>query len=255
MENVRVRRAGDRAARVGGDPLPPMKKPTRKRAVGETSARRRVKRPERNQPDEEEDELAYPWEEAIQWVRDLRAGLIPEAELAGAPVEDNYGGPDDYIGWVPTPMRVVHRMLAMAEIKPGETVYDLGCGDGRILIAAARNYGARGVGIDIDRERLADVRRRAGPFLNRIILRRQNVFKVDLRPADVVTIYLLPGLNRRLLPRLQKLKRGARVVSHCFELPGVVAHKVASLKAPNGRQHSVYLYRTPMLKTERQSPL
>ena len=110
----------------------------------------------------------------------------------------------DYIGRVPSPMKIVHRMLELAEIQEGELVYDLGCGDGRILINAAKKYGARGVGIEIDKERIEDARRRALPFADRITFRRQNVFEVDLRRADVVTIYLLPVLNKKLMPQLRK---------------------------------------------------
>ncbi len=143
-------------------------------------------------------------------------------------------------------MVAVHRMLEMAEIEPGETVYDLGCGDGRILISAVRGYGARGVGVDIDAMRIEDARRRAGEFLHRIRFRRRNIFRTNLRQADVVMLYLLPELNGKLLPRLRNLKPGVRIVSHCFELPGVAAHKTACVKSRQGRYHRLFAYRTPL---------
>jgi SAM-dependent methyltransferase len=155
--------------------------------------------------------------------------------------------PKDYVGFVPTPMKIVHRMLELAEIQPGDLVYDLGCGDGRILITAARKYGARGVGIDVDRERLALARRRAGPLAGQIAFRRQNCFKTDLRPADVLLLYLLPKLNFKLLPRIQRMKRGTRIVSHNFELPGIVAHKQARLMCSDSYSHEVFAYRIPLV--------
>jgi SAM-dependent methyltransferase len=155
---------------------------------------------------------------------------------------------EDYIGFVPTPMKIVHRMLELAEIEAGQTVYDLGCGDGRILITAVQKYAARGVGIDIDGARLDTARKRARHYLDRIAFREQNLFKVDLRPADVVTLYLLPSLNEKLMPRLAKLKRGSRIVTHCFELPDMVADKVARRKCVDGLGHNIYVYRTPLRK-------
>jgi SAM-dependent methyltransferase len=195
------------------------------------------------------DELdQYDWEGALRFVRALRPKFRQiESRLARTPLPHLDLPPEDYIGFVPSPMSVVHRMLELAEIQPGDMVYDLGCGDGRVLICAARKYGARGVGIEIDRDRIEDARRRASEFEDRITFRRQNVFKVDLRPADVVTLYLLPKLNERLLPRLRNLKRGARIVSHRFELPGVVAHKVARRKDSEGFQHEIFAYRTPLV--------
>jgi SAM-dependent methyltransferase len=153
--------------------------------------------------------------------------------------------PKQYIGWVPTPLRVVYRMLELAEIEAGEIVYDLGCGDGRILKTAVRKYQARGVGIDIDPERIEKARRRSRRFLDRITFQCQNVLKTELRRADVVTIYLLPDLNRKLMPQLAKLKKGSRVITHAFALPGVQPYKVAHLTGKDGLNHDVYAYRVP----------
>jgi len=155
--------------------------------------------------------------------------------------------PQDYVPFLPTPMRVVHRMLQMAEIQDGETIYDLGCGDGRMVIAAVKKYGARGVGIDVDRARLDLARRRAGPDVARITFRRQNVFKVDLRPADVVTMFLNPGVNFKLIPRFNRLRPGTRIVSHNCEIPGIVSCKTTRLMCRDGYSHEIFLYRVPLL--------
>ena len=155
--------------------------------------------------------------------------------------------PEDYIHFEPTPMRVVHRMLQMAEIQPGETIYDLGCGDGRLVITAVRRYGARGVGIDVDRKRLEWARRRAGLDLDRIVFRRQSVLRTDLRRADVILMYLVTRINCKLIPRLAKLKRGARIVSHNFELTGMVPDRATRLMCSDGYTHHIFAYRTPLV--------
>jgi SAM-dependent methyltransferase len=152
---------------------------------------------------------------------------------------------DEFIGWVPTPIRVVRRMLELADIHPGETVYDLGCGDGRILIAAALMYNARCVGIDIDWNRIDDARRRAALLLDRITFQRKNVLKTNLRRADVIIIYLLPTIVAKLMPTLLRLKPGVRIVSHDFALPAVTPRKTVRMKGID-RQHHLFAYRTPL---------
>jgi SAM-dependent methyltransferase len=195
-----------------------------------------------------DDDLDYDWEGAMRSLQKLQAGFSVKRTYRSTPLYEGLK-PGEYIGFVPTPMIVVRRMLEMAEVQAGETVYDLGCGDGRILISASRKYDALGVGIDINRERLIEARLRAGPYTGRIRFLRQNVFQTDLRRADVVMIYLLPSLNAKLMPRLRKLRRGVRVVSHSFELPGVEPYKVARIKAPDGHHHLIYAYRTPLRRS------
>jgi SAM-dependent methyltransferase len=123
--------------------------------------------------------------------------------------------------YVPTPEPVVRRMLEMAKVGPDDVVYDLGCGDGRIPITAARDFGARGVCIDIDPKRIAEARenvRKAG-VEDRVEVRHADLFEVDLSPATVVTLYLLESLNLKLRPKLQReLRPGARVVSQSFSM-------------------------------------
>jgi SAM-dependent methyltransferase len=125
------------------------------------------------------------------------------------------------VPYVPTPMPVVRRMLELARVQPGELLYDLGCGDGRIVVEAAMAYGARGVGIDLDPARVAEAKdnaRRAGVD-DRVEIRQGDLFETDLSPADVVTLYLLPEVNLRLRPVLWRdLRVGARVVSHDFHM-------------------------------------
>ena len=124
------------------------------------------------------------------------------------------------VPFVPTPHAVVDRMLDLAAVGQGDLVYDLGCGDGRLVIAAVER-GARGVGIDIDPERIAESRANAekAGVTDRASFRVQNLFEADVSKADVVTLYLLPDVNLKLRPRLlSQLAPGTRVVSHAFDM-------------------------------------
>ncbi|MEW5791168.1 MAG: SAM-dependent methyltransferase [Pseudomonadota bacterium] len=130
------------------------------------------------------------------------------------------GQPAD-VPFVPSPEDVVDRMLQLAGVRKGDVVYDLGSGDGRIVIAAAKKYGARGVGVDIDPERIEEARenaRKAG-VADRVKFVQQDLFDADIHEATVVTLYLLPNVNQRLRPKLlRELKPGTRVVSHSFDM-------------------------------------
>jgi len=129
-------------------------------------------------------------------------------------------GPSLDVPFVPTPPAVVDRMLQMVDVKPGDFVIDLGSGDGRIAIAAAKK-GARALGVDIDPERVREARenaRKAG-VEDKVTFRQENLFDTRIVEATVVTMYLLPDVNMRLRPRiLDELKPGTRVVSHAFDL-------------------------------------
>src|SRR5262245_58002689 len=124
------------------------------------------------------------------------------------------------VPYVPTKQDVVEEMLRMAGVKPGDVVYDLGCGDGRIVITAAQKFGARGVGVDINPERISeanDAAKRAG--VKNVTFKIGDLFEADIREATVVTLYLLPDVNLRLKPKLLRdLKPGTRVVSHDFSM-------------------------------------
>lgn len=123
--------------------------------------------------------------------------------------------------FLPTPHAVVEAMLGLAEARAGDVLYDLGAGDGRIVIAAARRYGARAVGIELDPRKVAEARAnvaRAG-LAGRVEIRHGDVFDADLSEASVVTVFLFPEINDRLAPKLRReLRPGARIVSHRFGL-------------------------------------
>jgi len=125
------------------------------------------------------------------------------------------------VPYVPTPQAVVDKMLEMAKVGPNDVLYDLGCGDGRIVITAASRFGARGVGIDIDPERIAEAKENAkkAGVAERVQFRQADLFKSNFAEATVVTLYLLPDINRRLRPQLwRQLKPGTRIVSHAFDM-------------------------------------
>lgn len=125
------------------------------------------------------------------------------------------------VPYVPTPQAVVNKMLEMGKVKKGDLLYDLGCGDGRIVVTAARDHGARGVGIDIDPQRISEARQSAkrARVTERVEFRQGDLFETDLSQASVVTLYLLPRINLRLRPQLwSQLKVGTRVVSHAFDM-------------------------------------
>jgi len=128
---------------------------------------------------------------------------------------------DPDVPYVPSRDDVVDAMLKLADVRPGDVVYDLGCGDGRIVIAAAKKFGARGVGVDINPMRISEARynaHRAG--VEKLVeFKVGDLFETDVRGATVVTLYLLPEVNQRLKPILRRdLKPGARVVSHDFSM-------------------------------------
>jgi SAM-dependent methyltransferase len=140
--------------------------------------------------------------------------FIAGAAIADAPVKLD-------VPFVPTPQPVVDRMLSLADVKSDDVLYDLGSGDGRIVITAAKRYGAQGVGIDIDPERIEEARnnaRKAGVD-QKVKFIVGDLFKADLSNATVVTLYLLDSINRDLRPQLwRQLKVGTRVVSHAFDM-------------------------------------
>jgi cyclopropane fatty-acyl-phospholipid synthase-like methyltransferase len=123
--------------------------------------------------------------------------------------------------YVPTPQPVVDAMLMLARVTDKDVVYDLGCGDGRIPITAAQKFGARGVGIDIDPKRIeeANENAKAAGVTGSVTFLTQDLFESDISAATVVTLYLLPSLNEKLMPKLKReLKPGTRVVSHAFSM-------------------------------------
>ena len=191
----------------------------------------------------------------------LLAGLAPSAfaqttQPAKAEAKTPKREPD--VVFVPTPQAVVDKMLEMAEVKKGDVVYDLGCGDGRIVVTAAKKYGVKGIGFDINPERvkesLANVRSNHVEQL--VTIKEADIFTLDLSEASVVTLYLLPQLNVRLMPQLAKLKPGSRIVSHDFDMKGakpVQVHQMSTGDAAeeddfqNG-EHTIYKWVVPWEK-------
>ncbi len=164
--------------------------------------------------------------------------------------EGSHGRTDapDLAPFVPTPMAVVEKMLEMAEVDRNDILYDLGCGDGRIVILAATKYGVRGIGIDIDPQRIKEANaaaKKAG-VEKMVEFRLGDVTKVDFSKATVITLYLLEESNELLRPLFDKLlKPGTMVVSHNYPVPGWERKEVSftSLRAEDGDEHDVYLYR------------
>jgi SAM-dependent methyltransferase len=158
-----------------------------------------------------------------------------------APTADSAQSKD--VPYVTTPQRVVERMLAMADVSAGDVVYDLGSGDGRFVITAAQQFGARGVGVEIDPELVREARAQArlAGVADRVTFRQGNLFDVDLREATVVTLYLEPDLNLRLRPKLLlQLDPGDRVVSHDFGMGSWTPDRVEKMDGS-----TLYLWTVP----------
>jgi outer membrane protein assembly factor BamB/precorrin-6B methylase 2 len=155
--------------------------------------------------------------------------------------------------FVPTPQDVVERMLELVKVKREEVVYDLGCGDGRIVATAARKYGCKAYGCDIDPECVKLSRETVEKQgVGRLVtIEKKDLFELDLSGADVVTLYLLPRTNERLIPQLKKLKPGARVVTHAFGIPGIRPDRVVTWRSEeDDLEHEIYIYTAPLQAAE-----
>jgi SAM-dependent methyltransferase len=155
---------------------------------------------------------------------------------------------NDLAPYVGSPQHAVERMLAMANLKPGETLYDLGCGDGRILIAAAQRYNIKAVGVEISerlaREAATKVRKQGLQSSIRII--HGNLLETDLSKADVVTLYLNNSANESLRPNLERyLRPHTRVVSYDYPIPGWKPMDTSDTEGHSGDTHTIYLYEVP----------
>ncbi len=154
------------------------------------------------------------------------------------------------VPFVPTPVEVVDAMLELADLQPGDLLYDLGCGDGRIVISAAKNHGIRAIGIDIDPVRISESEANAkeSGVTDKVKFIQQNLFEADFSDATVITMYLLTSVNRRLRPKLlSDLKPGTRLVSHRFDMGDWEADKTVSVKIYNdyGDDRRVYFWIVP----------
>jgi hypothetical protein len=156
-------------------------------------------------------------------------------------------GPD--VIFVPSPQDVVEKMLELAAVTKDDVVADLGCGDGRIPVTAAKKYGCRALGYDIDKEcvRLSLDHVRSEGVEKLVHIERQNIFDVDLSEVTVVTLYLGAALNAKLIPQFEKMRPGSRIVSHAFDMPGMKPDKVVTFtSAEDDISRKLYLWTTPL---------
>jgi SAM-dependent methyltransferase len=152
---------------------------------------------------------------------------------------------DGEVPFVRTTPEVIDRMLEVARVKPGDVLYDIGSGDGAIIIHAAKKYGVKGVGIEIDRDLVLKARDNAfrEKVEHLVEFRAQDAFTADVSPATVVTLYMLPEFNAKLRPMLERqLKRGTRVVSHDYPIEGWVPDRIERVPGTFVHDHSVLLF-------------
>jgi SAM-dependent methyltransferase len=181
-------------------------------------------------------------------------GVLAMAALVGSPASSSVAlsapvsggaGQASLAPYVPTPQDVVERMLELAGVSASDVVYDLGCGDGRTVVTAAKKYGARGVGVDIDPQRIAESKAnaKAAGVEHLVDFRLQDAMQVDVSPATVVTLYLLSSSNLKLRPILTKqLRPGARIVAHQFGMGDWQPAKVETFSDALGSTRTLYLW-------------
>jgi len=181
--------------------------------------------------------------------------------LAVAPTDriSAEGGQPDVVYW-PTPQVVVDKMLETARVTKNDLIYDLGCGDARSVVTAAKTYGAHGIGFDVNPVRINEAREnvRRNNVGNLVEIRQTDIFQLDLSPANVVYLYLLPSLNVKLMPQLSRLRPGSRIVSHDFDMRGAKPKRVVTVRGPRDGapdrirdqnegevEHTIYLWEVP----------
>jgi outer membrane protein assembly factor BamB len=167
--------------------------------------------------------------------------------------EDRPKGRESDAIYVPTPQDVVEKMLELAKVKKTETLVDLGCGDGRIVVTAARKYSCKAIGYDIDPAcvKMSQESVKEHGVASRVTIERKDMFTVDLAKMDVVALYLPPQVAGRLLPQLERLPAGARVVCHAFAIPRIVPDKEVTIMAKeDGLERKVFLYTAPLKKAK-----
>ncbi len=145
--------------------------------------------------------------------------------------------------YLPTPQNVVEEILKLANVNKGDILYDLGSGDGRVVIAAAQKFGTRGVGVELDPQRIQEANENAqkAGVTNRVRFLQQNLFQTDISKATVVTLYLLPEVNLKLRPKLlSQLKPGTRIVSHEFDMGGWKPQRVVKVLGPKRGENFLY---------------
>lgn len=179
---------------------------------------------------------------------------LTKEEVAGGTKEPDkepkkFREPD--VIFVPTPQEVVDKMLEVAKVNKDDVVYDLGCGNGIIVVTAAKKFGCKAIGFDIDPERIKESNEnvKTNKVEKLVTIKQDDIFTQDLSPASVVTLYLLPQLNVKLAPQLEKLKPGSRIVSHDFDMRGYKPKDVIKITPKDSdREHTIYLWVTPLEK-------
>ena len=157
-------------------------------------------------------------------------------------------GPD--VVFVGTPYDLISTMLQMADVKKTDTIYDLGCGDGRILVLAAQKYGAQGVGYDIDPQRVTESRQNVSKnkVQNLVKIIQADIFTLDLEKADVMPLYLHPDMMRQLVPQVEKMKPGSRIVCHEYGFPDIYKpdQRITIISNEDNAEHHLMLYTLPL---------
>lgn len=174
--------------------------------------------------------------------------IFINAPQVPGPNKKRFGSSERVAPFVATPLPVVAQMLKLAQVGRNDVVYDLGSGDGRIVIIAAQKFGARAVGIELDEKLFNESAAHVAALglEQRVTIIHANMFETDLRPATVVTLFLWEEVNARLRPLLEReLRPGARVVSHKYEIPGWKSTKAVNVTTENGVSRPLYLYVRP----------
>jgi SAM-dependent methyltransferase len=188
-----------------------------------------------------------PWITALAVVLTLVAFAMPHAETIREKPLD--------VPYVPTPEIVVAKMLELVKPTKDDVLYDLGSGDGRIVIEAARRFGTRGVGIDLNPERIKEANENAeqANVADRVRFVLGDIFEANISEATIVTMYLLPDVNLRLRPKLlAQLGPGSRIVSHDYDLGDWTPQTTVTVKNPGGREHTVHFWVVPRHAAGRQ---
>ncbi len=168
----------------------------------------------------------------------------------GEEKEEKRTRPPDVV-FVGTPPEVVDEMLKVADVKKSDLLYDLGCGDGIIVVTAAKKIGCKTVGYDIDPKRVKEAKERAkeAKVEDLVTIEEKDIFTLDLTKATVIATYLLDDLNKKLVAQFKEMKDGTRIVCHDYDIPGYKPDKKTTVDV-NGRTHKVFLYTIPLKKKE-----
>lgn len=181
----------------------------------------------------------------------MRIVFLAVALLSAQVVALSFAQEGKIVPYVPTPQEVVDRMLELAQVKKGDVLYDLGSGDGRIVVTAAKKYGVRAIGFEIDPQRIKESReniKKAG-VANLVEIRQQDIRTVDLSAANVLTMYLLPEVNLMIRPNIWKqMKPGSRIVSHDFDMAEWTPLKTEHIKDSSNWDHTLYMWQIEAAK-------